>query len=162
MRVNAPERSPISAGQAIILKPEGPEGRGGMRICISGSPKAGKTTLANSFAAIDSHCRHTDELKDLPWSEQSERVVEWLDEAAGCGNSHVWLLEGCAVIRGLRKWLLANPKGKPCDVLIWLQCPQQELTPNQDVLRKGCDTIFLKIMDKLRERGVRILIEVNV
>lgn len=140
------------------------------RICITGGPRTGKTTLA---AAIGKELwmaapvpdigdcagplfRHTDdlieELKHLgkdSWSEASRRVTEWLDEPGP------WIIEGVAVGRALRKWREQNPgKAPPVDRVIYLGDPHVELTPGQAAMAKGVATVHMEIEGWLAAHGV--------
>ena len=114
------------------------------RLCIVGGPKVGKTTLAGPEA------KHTDDLIPLGWSKDSEAAAKWFDEP---GN---WTVEGVAVVRALRKWLEANPKGKPCDRVLYLNKPHVNLTPGQAAMTKGHKTVWDEVKPELLKRGVKI------
>lgn len=118
-----------------------------MRIAIAGGPRCGKTTLAASFG----EARHTDDLigsKD--WSAASAEVATWFDA------DDPWIIEGVAVPRALRKWLIAHPDGKPCDVVHWLITPHVPLTKGQLGMLRGCETVWREIVGELTRRGVEI------
>jgi hypothetical protein len=125
------------------------------RIVICGGPQVGKTTLAASLAERTGiSVRHTDDLVgQLEWSDASLAVSTWLD-APGA-----WLVEGAACARALRKWLLRNPTGKPCDIVVALKTPHAERSRGQAAMGKGCETVFAAIADELRARGVTIVTE---
>lgn len=126
-----------------------------LRICITGGPKTGKTTLATDLAAPGVLLCHTDALIDLGWSEASQFVADkWLGDQ---GESS-WIVEGVAVPRALRKWLDAHPEGKPCDVACWLDGAHAELSKGQATMAKGCATVWREIFDQLVARGVRVLL----
>jgi hypothetical protein len=139
-----------------------------MRTCIYGGPRTGKTTLAlalgeerNAMKADDdgtwhpakvTRVRHTDDLMSgLAWSEVSQKIADqWLTEPGP------WIIEGVACARALRKWLRANPEGKPCDEVILLWSPHVELTSGQASMAKGCRKVWLEIAGQLKARGVAI------
>lgn len=123
-----------------------------MKIAIAGVPKAGKTTLAN-FQSRKIFVFHTDDLigQNNTWSEISEKVADWFN------TSGAFIIEGAAVPRALRKWLAKTPTGKPCDQLIWMGKPFQELDKNQMRMAKGCLTIIEEIEEELIKRGVQIV-----
>lgn len=117
-----------------------------MKLAIAGFPKAGKTTLAKE---IDSITFHTDDLIDkFDWSGASQEASTWFDKLE-------FVIEGVAVPRALRKWLARN-EGKPCDTLIWLDKPHQNLTPGQITMAKGCIKVLNEIKPELIKRGVKI------
>jgi adenylate kinase family enzyme len=118
------------------------------RICIIGGPRAGKTTYAMSLSA---DARHTDDLiGKLDWHQASEEISKWFDAPED------WIIEGVAVPRALRKWLKAHEEDneKPCDRIIVLDGSFLELTPGQERMAKGVQTVFDEISDELIRRGV--------
>ena len=123
------------------------------RICIAGAPRTGKTTLANLLAPLlGVDPMHTDNLiGNFEWSEMSLQVSEWLAEPGP------WVIEGVALPRALRKWLDRNESGTPADLILYLSAPQQELTPGQMTMAKGCATVWREILPRLGERGVMIV-----
>lgn len=117
----------------------------GERLAIGGGPHSGKTTLGGNLA------RHTDDLiGQMEWSAASEEVAKWFSE------SGTWTIEGVAVARALRKWLVSNPKGKPCDRIIYLHGSFDELKLGQEAMSKGCRKVWDEIRDDLIARGVTI------
>lgn len=116
-----------------------------MRLCITGAPKTGKTTLANVSGLP---VRHTDDAMDLGWSEASAEAAGWLDAPGP------WVVEGVAVARALRKWLGQHPEGKPCDKVLWLSTARQPLTPGQEAMGKGAMRVLGDILPQLHARGV--------
>lgn len=121
-----------------------------MRIAICGSPRAGKTTLALELARTTGWpLVHTDDLVALGWSGVSAEVVRLLTEAPDL------IVEGVAVVRGLRKALAAAP-GPPVDRCIVLEAPRVALTPGQRAMRAGCATILAGIAPELARRGVHL------
>ena len=129
-----------------------------MRIAIAGVPKAGKTPLShelqggNGYACPPGgHCLHTDDLiRDHEWSGASAEAATWFDEPGQL------IVEGVAVPRALRKWLIAHAEGKPCDRVIWLGRPLIELSPGRLTMAKGCRTVWLEVLPGLVARGVEI------
>jgi hypothetical protein len=101
------------------------------------------------------HTRHTDDLIGvLDWSGCSHRIAfDWFAQPGP------WIIEGVAVGRALRKWLAANPEGKPCDEVILLWSPRVTLTPKQAVMAKGCTKVWLEIAGRIKARGVKISTE---
>jgi hypothetical protein len=139
----------------------------GLRICIAGGPRTGKTTLAGRL--FERHdwlhdvpdcdgcgaLHHTDDLAHLGWSEASAAAALWFDAPGP------WIVEGVAVPRALRKWLAAHPEGKPCDVVHWLEEPHEPLSRGQAAMAKGCATVWTEIVDELIGRGVRVVVGVE-
>lgn len=124
-----------------------------MKIAIAGAPRAGKTTLANRLAGETHTPRavsHTDDFKHLPWSAQSFAT------AAALNQNEV--IEGTTVARGLRKWLKANPVGKPVDTVFYLPTPRENLTAGQSSMAHGINTVMREIVPELRARGVTIAV----
>jgi hypothetical protein len=124
-----------------------------MRTCIFGGPRTGKTTLAARLEgpAVDAApVRHTDDLiGHLPWSGVSQVIADQWLTAPG-----PWIIEGVAVGRALRKWLRANPTGKPCDEVVLLWAPHAALTQGQASMAKGCAKVWREIEGELVARGV--------
>lgn len=118
------------------------------RTVIVGGPKTGKTTLA---VRMGGEVIHTDifALGGADFSAQSEAAATLL------GREGDWTMEGVTAVRALRKWMEENP-GKPCDDVICLSVPHENLSPGQRSLGRGCDTVFLEILPELRRRGVEI------
>lgn len=118
-----------------------------LRVCITGGPKTGKTTMANQSQGT---VLHTDSTRTLGWEQASDEVARWLDDPGP------WTIEGVRVPHALRKWLAKNPKGKPCDVLIVLTTPHATLTSNQIAMGKGLLTVLQGIATELEARGIII------
>ena len=124
-----------------------------LRVAIAGGPCCGKSTLAERMRGrVDApEVQHTDDLVDvLQWSEASAEVATWFTADGP------FIVEGVAVSRALRKWLAANPTGKPCDVLYHLTNPFLARTPGQKTMAKGEDTVWDEIAPELRARGVEL------
>lgn len=117
------------------------------RIAITGPPRTGKSMLA---LALSDDARSTDAFRELGWSEQSAAASEWFDEPGDL------VVEGVAVPRALRKWLAANPEGRPVDEIHFLDQPFEKLSDGQRRMGKGVRTVLAEIADELRERGVEI------
>lgn len=122
------------------------------RICITGGPRTGKTTMATQLVDwghfvgcgrrdMDTlPIRHTDELIHLGWSEASQAASLWLDEPGP------WIIEGVALARALRKWRERNPgKPPPVDRVIRLTTPHEQWTPGQRTMAKGEETVWCEI-----------------
>lgn len=123
-----------------------------MKLAIAGIPKSGKTTISDKISP-GTKVFHTDDLiKTHSWSEASLEVSNWFKIKGD------WIIEGVAVPRALRKWLAAN-KDKPCDKILWLEKPHEELNKGQLTMAKGCITVMDEIRPELIKRGVEILTE---
>jgi hypothetical protein len=130
------------------------------RIVITGSPRAGKTSLSETLGReLGLAPRHTDETMALfpdllpseRWSAQSAEVATWF------GAPGRWIIEGVVVPRALRKWLKVHPAPeKPCDAALFLERPAQELSKGQETMRKGIATVWGEIRAELEARGVVI------
>jgi hypothetical protein len=139
------------------------------RICITGGPRTGKTTLAKEVWVdeerarlpgnyVVTQLRHTDDLieqcahlgKDA-WSEASRIASTWLDEPGP------WIIEGVAVSRALRKWHEAHPgEPPPVDRVIYLDLPFEKWTPGQQAMGRGVATVHENDVEPwLREHGMR-------
>lgn len=132
-----------------------------MRICITGGPKTGKTTLAerlferHDWPHAQPNCDgcgqlyHTDDLIHLGWSEASQAATAWLDEPGP------WIIEGVAVVRALRKWRDQHPgEPPPVDRVIRLTTPHVELSKGQATMAKGEETVWQEIAGWLLGSGV--------
>lgn len=122
------------------------------RIVITGGPRTGKTTRAKQVQYDQEGCElfRSDDIAHLPWSEQSDIVVTWLDKPGP------WIIEGVTAVRALRKWLARNA-GKPCDVVYWLDTSVVPLTSGQQSMSKGALTVWRDVKTELQKRGVTIL-----
>lgn len=117
-----------------------------MRVAITGGPHTGKTTLAGHAAL------HTDDLiGSQDWSAASAVVATWFE-----GQEPELCVEGVAVPRALRKWLATHPEGKPVDEVVVLERPHEPLTPGQQTMAKGAQTVLREIEPELVKRGVRV------
>lgn len=124
------------------------------RVAVVGGPRTGKTTLAQTRLSDGFRVRHADDLKDThEWSAASEEVARWL------GEPGPWVVEGVAVVRGLRKWLAANPEGRPADVVAYLERPLVELSRGQAAMAKGTATIWAGVWPELLRRGVEVQLQ---
>lgn len=116
------------------------------RICITGGPKTGKTTMANRMSlGATPDVRHTDDLiASHDWSAASLEASKWFDEPGP------WIIEGVAVSRALRKWRDAHPgEPPPVDRVIRLTKPHVELLKGQATMAKGEATVWAEIEDWL-------------
>jgi hypothetical protein len=122
---------------------------GRYRVAIVGSPRAGKTSLALCMGKLlHLPVLSSDEFIDLGWSAASEEVARRILTAPG-------VYEGVAVVRALRKLMIANDN-KPVDYCIVMSKPHLELSAGQERMRRGCETIFDGIRLELIRRGVDI------
>lgn len=134
------------------------------RVCVTGGPKAGKTTYADKRAehflrthGVPITVRRTDAIVGAfgtdreSWSKESAAVAEWFDEPGP------WIIEGVTVARALRKWLAGHPEGKPCDVVVWLEYPMVERSKGQETMAKATATVFLEVVAELQKRGVQVM-----
>jgi hypothetical protein len=138
------------------------------RICITGGPRTGKTTLARHLAETGEfrwdpklsetqaygmgldRLRHTDDLIHLGWSEASQAASLWLDEPGP------WIIEGVAVSRALRKWRDRHPGQRPpVDRVIFLTHPHESVGAGHVTMAKGVATVHDEIRDWLEQHGVR-------
>jgi adenylate kinase family enzyme len=122
-----------------------------VRIAIIGSPRAGKTTLAlELMAATGLPVHHTDGMVGLmAWSEVSTEVARLLAEPGD------FIVEGVAVVRGLRKAMTAR-LAVPVERCIVLEWPRLRLTAGQRAMAAGCATMLREIEPELRRRGVSV------
>ena len=121
-----------------------------MRQLIIGGPRAGKTTMAEALmitAPEGTRLRPIDSIVDkYQWSEVSERVAEWLDEPGD------WIIEGCAGVRALRKYLRA---GKVPDFeIIWINEPVVPRTPKQIGYAAQCASIWKECQAMMEKQNV--------
>lgn len=121
------------------------------KIAIAGVPRAGKTTRGKSIALGIGELRSTDALMEIgDWSKESEVAAQMFNEDAS------FVMEGMVVPRALRKWLAANPEGRPVDEVIWMGKPQVETSKGQNAMGKGAETVMREILPELRKRGVNV------
>jgi hypothetical protein len=118
-----------------------------MRVAIVGVPRGGKTTLAK---AMGGRVWHADDLRGLPWSDQSEQVALWLDVPGP------WVMEGMAVIRGLRKWRSRHPgQAPPVDKVIVLGTSKVAQSPGQQSMGLGAMGMIEELRDWFGDRMER-------
>lgn len=121
-----------------------------MKICITGAPKTGKTTLA--CAMLCNQLYHCDDYINMGWSESSAYAAGLM---AGAHSS--WLMEGVQVPRALRKFIEAHPGVKPCDRLVILRNePYEPPTPGRRSMAKSIETVLAEILPEMRRLGVEI------
>jgi broad-specificity NMP kinase len=129
-----------------------------VRICITGGPRTGKTTLAESTSSRALvHCdRYIDDpqFTTLPKDEQWSAISAHVASIIAAPGPYV--IEGVQVARALRKALAARPDAKPCDRLIILNTPHVDLTAGQASMAKGVRTVLEEILPALRRLGVEI------
>lgn len=122
------------------------------RICITGGPKTGKTTMADRMSlGATADIRHTDDLiASHDWSAASLEVSTWFDAPGP------WIIEGVAVSRALRKWRDAHPgEPPPVDRVILLVTPHVELSKGQATMAKGVEKVHGEIESWLLDHGVK-------
>lgn len=133
-----------------------------MRLCITGGPKTGKTTLALKLAnpgaegpldpSLPSQIPliHGDDYLSLGWSESTDHLAVLLQ------MSEPWIMEGVQIPRAIRKALKNDPDTKPCDKLILLVTRRDGEHPKQgqESMRKGIQTVLAEILPDLERLGV--------
>jgi hypothetical protein len=138
--------------------------RGAQRVVLAGGPRTGKSTLAETTlgevigALTGARVYATDNLiGSHDWSAASAECARWMAETPG-----PWIVEGVTAVRGLRKWLDANPTGRPCELVIWMSVPVVGRSPGQETMAKGCTTIWMGkdghegVLARLLDRGVMV------
>lgn len=133
------------------------------RICITGGPRTGKTTLASDIERCGVSAglgtlqrparwviRHTDDLiGSHDWSDASAEVARWFDTPGP------WIIEGVAVSRALRKWHDQHPgEPPPVDQVIYLHTPYVTLSKGQGAMAKGVAKVHSEIEPWLRRHRV--------
>lgn len=119
-------------------------------IAIIGAPRAGKTTLANELACtLALPVVHADDMIALGWSNVSDTLARLMLE-----DPTPAIFEGVAVVRALRKLLTTAGGALPVQRCIVLDRPRLVLTPGQDRMRRGCETMLAGIAPELERRGV--------
>lgn len=151
------------------------------RICITGGPRTGKTTMtaklvedghrnyaralrdaAGARIAVEMHLpetvRHTDDLMPMGWSEATQHVADhWLNAPGP------WIIEGIAVCRALRKWREAHPgEPPPVDRVIRLTAPHVALSKGQAAMAKGEETVWREIEEWLLDGGVAVAFQAHL
>jgi hypothetical protein len=131
-------------------------------VIIAGSPRSGKTTLADALAKrLGLTLGHTDDLVPTHgWSDASAEVAHWM---AGTSlfrpGFRPSLIEGTTAIRAARKFMAADPAGKPCDLVVWMPYPRVPLEkPGQRSMAAGCLTVYNEILPQLQARGVGLYV----
>lgn len=98
------------------------------RVAITGWPRAGKTTFAESIT--DRPVVHTDDFKGLPWADVPAAVIAECDQAGP-----TFAVEGVMVPRSLRKGLMV-------DVVLWIDGTRERLNPRQAGMGKSVVTVL--------------------
>lgn len=101
------------------------------RIGITGSPRAGKSTLSRRVK--DRPVIHADGFKELGWSEASAACRDTVNVIKG-----PLVVEGVAVPRAVRKGMLV-------DVVIVLDEPLVELSPGQKAMARGVTSVLKEL-----------------
>ncbi len=104
------------------------------RIAIFGAPKTGKTTLSSTVT--DRSVIHSDDWMHLSWSDASTALVQHCNAV-----ETPYVVEGVAIPRALRKGLLV-------DAVIQLTKRYEALTPAQNAMSKGLQTVFREWLDR--------------
>ncbi len=125
----------------------------GARVVLAGSPRAGKTVLADLLDRAGWPVRHTDDLIETHgWSDASREIAEaWLPAPGP------WVIEGVSTVRALRKWIAKRPGEKPCECVVWLPTPHVTLSGGQSAMRSGCVTVWKEIREVLKALRVQVL-----
>lgn len=125
-----------------------------MRIVITGPPKAGKTFLADQLGKIlKIPVYHTDETKEMEWSEASAAVSMWFS------RPDPWIIEGVVVPRALRKWQarhndLIEP---PFDRIVIMRTPREPLAlQGQQTMQKTVLGLIDTYKDWIGDRWVEL------
>ena len=119
-----------------------------MRVAIIGSPRAGKTTLAQELGrSMPCVILHADDLMPLGWSAASAELARVLHTTSDL------IIEGVAVVRALRKALGAC-RCAPVERCIVLERPREHLCRGQLAMARGCATVLREIEPELVRRGV--------
>lgn len=123
------------------------------RIFITGGPSTGKSSLAEKLAFEHGikHVLNTDALIGLGWSEASAEAARWMDQHA----DQDYIVEGCATVRTLRKWMRQN-EGKPLpdgSSVYVLNQPYEPQTKPQQAMAKGMYSVLQEIYGELVSRG---------
>lgn len=118
--------------------------RGHARVLIAGGPGTGKTTLADAIA--QPLTVHTDDLLDVPWSEQRGAVTAW---AAANRDAAAWLIEGVTIARCLRHGELLD---QGPTLVLYLTTVRRTLSPAARRLGESVD----RWMDMAAENGATI------
>lgn len=126
-----------------------------MRVCITGGPHTGKSTLAAQLSTQKeiSTLLATDGLVGFKdFSLQTRLVTSWLDQPAP------WIIEGCQLAHALKYWISQHPgpASTPCDVLYWLQQPFTSLNPKQQKFKDQIDRLLSPSATILQLRGVTV------
>ncbi len=121
-----------------------------MRILIAGPPRVGKTTLAGKLATqLGIKPLHTDDLIGKhAWSGASDETRLWIEQPGP------WVIEGCAIVRAIRKWLRIHPEGKPSDALYLSTTARVTLSKGQATTTKGHASVWADVKDELDRRGL--------
>lgn len=113
-----------------------------MLIGITGGPGTGKTTLADRILPLlGGRILHTDQFKELPWSDQPDAVI-----AAVQFDDSITIVEGVTVARAARRGLLF-------DKVVALMTPLVGLTKGQETMTKGLWTVLRSVQHQA-ERDV--------
>lgn len=124
---------------------------GARRIVVAGGPGRGKSILAKKLVGPGVRLHHGEELVGIEWSAGSELASTWFDEPGP------FVCENVGMARALRKWLARNPTGAPADVVVHLSQPLRETTAKQEVMARGCATVWAEIKPELLLRGVQVI-----
>lgn len=117
------------------------------KILIIGGPRCGKTTYARKLSKSEGLpiVSFDDFMRDHDWSELSDRIADWLSEPGP------WIKEGVQGVRGLRKWLRANPHPPDFEVHV-LNDPKIPLSKGQATMHKAHATILKDVERQLKLR----------
>jgi len=127
------------------------------RLAITGYPRTGKTTLAERLRVEwGVPVYHTDDFKELPWSDSSLKASLWFNRPSP------WIIEGVTVPRALRKWIKRHQQASPSeqvpplpvDKILVLTSPRMTLTSGQQNMGKGVIDIIDQLEPWLEDRVI--------
>jgi adenylate kinase family enzyme len=120
-------------------------------LLIMGVPKSGKTTLSAHMEKMTGlTVEHTDEMiGEFTWSATSREVAKMIQ------NEGPWIIEGVAAVRGLRKWIDANPGESLKHVAVFFHYQPRVRYSSQELesMAKGIITIWEEIRADVLLRG---------
>lgn len=120
-------------------------GAASLRLLITGGPRTGKTTLANSMSQS---VIHTDDFKGS-WEARLIQTMHYFN------LDNIYTIEGVTIPAALELWLKIH-QDKPTDKIIFLTNPRIQLSTRQMSMKRGIETIYSRIREELRQRHVEL------